>query len=159
MLNFIFIKILYPITIFFLFGCIFYIILITIKRQNNKNRIRLIVATVLPLIILIFSLIPTENTTNSIKDLFSSLKPLYRFIIGAITGFIILELGNFFCKKDTEIGIALYVLFLSIINTFILYSIIEGMLNSLHILLLGIIVTGCIHVIFKGIPEFTNSKI
>lgn len=151
-LDAIFSYVLYPAVVIGLFAFIVFSVCLLVLRATGERRIRRLVAAALPIVILVFVVIPVEEP-GGIGDLLGNLYWFWRFLVGAAAGIGILELGRIFIDSDEEIGPAIYVLFLSGISMFILYSVMEDFLKSLHVVLLGIVVGGGLHVIFRGLPK------
>jgi hypothetical protein len=148
-LRLLFSAILYPLIVIGVFAYLVGVVSRLVARSTGDGRVRRLTAALLPVAALVFVLIPNES--ESIASWFSYGPPWLRFLIGAIFGIALLELGRLL--KDSEIGAALYVLFLSTTATFILYAIIEQALTSLHILLLGMVIAGGFQIIFRGPPR------
>lgn len=56
-------------------------------------------------------------------------------------------------RRRTRLKQALYTLYLSSVGSFILYALISGAMTSINTFLLGLVVTGGLHIIFRGLPE------
>ena len=107
----------------------------------------------LPVILLIFITITEEENRMVITKTVYLFNNLYRFLIGAIIGIALLEFGRIFAHSDNDIGASIYAMFLSAFGVFILYSIMQGVLSSMHYLLFGIILAGGLDIIFRGAPN------
>ena len=73
--------------------------------------------------------------------------------LGAIIGIALVEFGRHLIRLDNEIGPSVYALFLSSVGVFILYSIMQGILASLHFFLFGMLLIGGLDIVFKGPPQ------
>jgi hypothetical protein len=153
-LRWLFSTILYPVIVIGVFAYLVLVVFLLVAQGTGDNRVRRLAAALLPIAALVFVLIPRES--ESIANSLSYVQPYGRFLIGAFLGIALLELGRIL--SDSEIGSALYVLFLSINAAFILYAIIEQALTNLHILLLGMVVAGGLQIILRGPPRFRRQR-
>lgn len=154
LLRGIFSYLLYPTVVIGLFVYIAACVGFLVMRVEGEKRIRRLVAAALPVVVLVFVLISVEEPGN-VGNLLGGLHWGWRFLIGAMAGVAILELGRKVFESDNEVGPAIYILFLSGVSMFILYSVMEDFLRSLHVLLLGMTLAGGFHVIFRGVPRFS----
>jgi peptidoglycan/LPS O-acetylase OafA/YrhL len=155
-LRLLFGAILYPIIVTGVFAYLVLVIFLVVAQSEGDGRVRRVTAALLPIAALVFLLIPKES--ESIANSFSYAPPSLRFLIGALFGIALLELGRYLSEKDSEIGSSLYILFLSVTDAFILYAIIEQALRSLHVLLLGMVIAGGLQIIFRGPPRFRRAR-
>jgi hypothetical protein len=155
-LRWLFSTILYPIVVIGVFAYLVLVLSLVVAQGRGDDRVRRLTAALLPIAALVFVLIPKES--ESLAHLLPYAPPGLRFLIGAILGVVLLELGRILSKRNSGIGSALYVLFLSINTAFILYAIIEQALTDLHILLLGMVVGGGFQIIFRGPPRFRRPR-
>jgi len=153
-LQWIFTSILYPILIIGIFLYIIISISIIIHHSSNSgSHTRRLMGALLPVILLIFITITEEENRMVITKTVYLFNNLYRFLIGAIIGIALLEFGRIFAHSDNDIGASIYAMFLSAFGVFILYSIMQGVLSSMHYLLFGIILAGGLDIIFRGAPN------
>jgi len=152
-LAWIFGSVFYPLIVVGIFLYIIGMIAIVIAGGKGAGRIRRSVGAILPLLILVFLVVTGQDKDNPIAYLFGSISPLIRFIVGAITGFLLMEAGKFLLDIDNEISSSLYALFLSGLGAFLVWSIMGGVLPIINIFLFGLVLAGCLHVIFRGPPE------
>ena len=153
-LRWIFTYILYPGIIL---GVFVYIIvsvsLIVQKGKTSTGKARRLTATLLPLIVLVFLVVSSEDKNNFIIRLIDGTSPVTEFIYGSVLGLGLMELGKYLLKTDSEVGPSIFALFLSTVGVFILYSIMLGILRNLHFPLLGLVLFGGLDIVFRGPPN------
>lgn len=153
-LKFIFTFILYPIVVIGVFLTLVGHIYIIIMNEEGSNRIRRFAAALLPVVGLIFSLVLIDTNDMAFESFFQFFNNVFGLLIGLVIGAGILFLGGIFADKEREIEPALFVLFLSLVCVFILFSIMVGVLGSLNYFLFGIVIGGIIYIIIFGPPKY-----
>ncbi|MHA1928847.1 MAG: hypothetical protein ACTSV2_09775 [Candidatus Thorarchaeota archaeon] len=148
-LRWIFAYILYPGVIITIFIYIIITIGDMIDNAKGSSKYRRLTGAMLPLVALIF-LVVSEGIGDNSQNFLSSLSSSSRFAVGGLVCVAVFEFGRYFMKNDSEIGSALYAMFLSMIGTFILYSFMIKSINTIHPFLLGIIIIGGLHIVFRG---------
>jgi len=154
-LRWIFTNLLYPLLVLSVFLFIAAVIADFVLAVSGDRRIRRLVAAALPLTVVVFALVPMggQEKGDSVQELLTFAMPWMRFAVGFVMGIIGLLLGRLLAKRDSEIGAAMYVLFLSGVASFMLYCLVAGVLDSLHIFLLGMVLGGGLYVVFRGAPS------
>ncbi len=153
LLSWLFTYIIYPVLVIGLFLFILVLIYSITTESRDHGLIRRLTAAFLPVVILVF-VVSDRESSNSVSQFIGSINPLLLFVFGCSIGLAIIELGIFLGNKDSEVGIAIYLLFLSIVDTFIMYSTMQGILGRLQFFLVGMILTAGLDVIFRGPPKF-----
>lgn len=158
-IRFIFTYIFYPILIIGIFVFLINIIVSIIANSKDSNQFRKIVAAILPIMCLVFLTVLTNQSQDTIQALFLKVNNFYGFFIGVTFGIIILEACKKISESDKEIGSTLLILFISSVDVFILYSIMQSALSSLNYFLFGMVLGGCIDIILKGHSDIYITKI
>ena len=151
-LRWTFTYVFYPAIVVGVFAYILYLLASLVRDGDGTEVIRRFVAALLPLVVLVFIVVSDEGP-ESISGILETTRPLFRFFVGAAVGTALMEAGKLLLKKDIEVGPALYAFFLSSVGVFLLYSIMIRKLQSMHMILLGLVVAGGLHIIFRGPPE------
>lgn len=150
-LRFLFTNYIYPAIIISLFIWIILLIVIVVMRAKTvAGIIRRLAGAAVPFVFLIFTVVASQDKHDVISDLVASIGPILAFLGGAAVGVLLLEIGRLLRKTDTEIGPSLYAFFLSSVASFILYSIMIGILKSLHLPMFGVILAAALDVMFRG---------
>lgn len=157
-LRWIFRYLFYPAILVWVFAYLVILIGLIVIRADGDGRVRRLTAAVLPLVTLVFILIPVTEPSESLIEWLNHIAPLWRFLLGCVIGVVLLEVGRYLSGVDSELGAALYVLFLSLTATFLLYTLVEGALQSVHGALLGMVIAGGFDIIFRGSPEFLREQ-
>jgi hypothetical protein len=128
-----------------------------VLRARGDSRVRRLTAAILPFLVLIFALLPVDGKILNYPRI-EGIPLTWQFISGVLVATAILELGRWLKRLDAEIAAATYILFIALIDTYMLYSMIENSLGHLHFLLFGMVVGGGFYVIFRGTPLFSEEK-
>lgn len=150
-LTWIFTYIFYPVIILGIF--VFIGFLITSIVSESKDKPRVITGAVLPFLSLIFIVVSSKSNGDPIVELLKSYTPITTFIVGAVVGIFLLELGRILLKVKSSIAEGMYALFLSSILVFMLYSIMTGLIKELHVPLFGFVIFSGLDILFRGMPE------
>lgn len=132
-LSWLFAYIIYPLIVIGLFLFVLLLIYAVTVKSNDYGFVRRLTAALLPVVVLVF-VVSDRESNNLVAQYIGSISPLLLFIVGCIIGIAVIELGILVGNKDSEIGIAVYLLFLSVVDTFIMYSTMQGILGRLHLL-------------------------
>jgi hypothetical protein len=144
---------LYPLLIIGLFGFIaIFIAMIVSEASRLYSRVRRLTGAFLPVVILIFIVLVSDQEREPIKIFLLSIPVTIHLAIGSVAGLAIVELGRHLMKLSDDTGPSVYALFLSSVGVFMLYSIMQGILGSLNYFLFGLAVVGGLDVIFRGPP-------
>lgn len=142
---------LYPILIFTVFAFIIMAIYALLAKTQFSTRV--IIASVLPVAVLVFLIVSDHEESASLAAFLSNLAPVVRFAVGAGLGIALIEIGKRVFSRDSELGSALYALWLSTFGVFMFYCLIAGLLQSIHVFLFGLVLGGGLYAIFRGFPE------
>lgn len=148
--RWVFTYILYPATIIGVFLYLLSSVGAIIDDGTKPEKARRITAAGLPLVVLIFLVATGAELDSPIGAFFRDLGVAWAFILGAFTAALLLEVGRWLLSTDSEVAACLQVMFLSGLAAFILWMIIGGHVGDLNIALLGLVVGGGLHVIFRG---------
>lgn len=157
-LKWVFTFIFYPAVVIGIFVYVVAIIVFLIGEQEGLARIRRVTAAILPLLLLIFVALSTGSSAQAVKEFFTSINPFILLAVGAVVGIGEVELGRHLIYADDEMGPSLYALFLSLVGVFMLYSLMQGILGSLHFFLFGMLLAGGLDIVFKGPPQIMTNK-
>jgi TonB family protein len=152
-LTWLFSWLFYPIVVVGIFVYIIWMITRIIIEGKGAGRIRRSVGAALPLLILVFFVVTGQDKDNPINALFENISQFWRFIIGVCLGIFLMEIGKLLLNIDSEISSSLYALFLSVLGAFLIWSIMGGLLQAINFTLLGLVIAGCLHVVFRGPPD------
>lgn len=121
---------------------------ITIRARTP----RAVVALGLPIALLPFVLYAQRVYNDPIAQSIDQLYESARFVIGAAIAVLLVELGRYLLKRESEVGPALFVLFLSTVGAFILFSITSRSLNRVQFIFFGFVAGGGLYLILRGVP-------
>jgi hypothetical protein len=148
-----FTNVLYPMLLIGIwFGLLVLIIYIISEGNTTWSQVRRAVAALLPVVLLIAVLLPTSDQTLGRSSL-HALPTVLGVIIGAILGLFGVEAGKRAAKSDSDTELSLYILFLSLIDMFIIYSSIVKEFDSLNSVLLSMILAAGLDIVFRGLHE------
>lgn len=148
-MQWVFTYVLYPALLLGIFIFIIGTILVLFHRTDN---IRIIVASVLPLVFMVFLVVSDSGYINKMAAYLLDIPVSFHLISGIFAGILAIEAGNLAGRARSPIAEALFCLFLSAIGTFILFCIMTGVIKSIHTLLFGMVIAGGLHSIFRGVP-------
>ena len=149
----------YPAIVIFVFAFLFFSVgFVVYLSKDWPSRIRRLMGATLPVVSLVFIVVGQSDQPGVVGIILAGWDPFIRVLLGVALGFVLLLLGTILEKKDTNIGASLHCLFLSLIGTFILYCFLEKLVHSIHLIVLGMILGGGIHVIFLGPPFLRVSR-
>lgn len=148
-LRWVFTYIFYPAVIISVFISIIAVICTIVDKSSSAARS--LIGVALPVVVLVFIIASDVDDKDSLANLLEYIPQVGRFVIGALVGVSLFATGKKLMRTDSEIGFALYNLFLSTIEVFILYCMMSGITRSIHILLLGLMIGGGLYVIFMGL--------
>ena len=128
---------------------IFYLVF---PAMNRQSRIRRSVAAMLPQVVLVFLFTTDPKSIAFIDDIVARTDPLTRIAAGLIAGIAMLESAHWFMPVQSDVLASTYALFVSCVVAFLLWAFIGGTLSSLNLVLLGFVITGGLHVVYRGPP-------
>lgn len=145
-----FTYILYPIIVIGLFLSLLGVIAYIVLDVRGSSLARRITAALLPLIVLVFVISSNQGDQLNITQI----NPFIQLIAGSVIGVSLIETGRILGKSNNDITASVFILFLSLVDTFILYSTMQGVLGTLQLFLIGMIITAGLDIIFRGPPVF-----
>lgn len=151
-------KAVYPLLILGILLFLVVSILQFVQSASGQRKTRLIVASLLPVVVLVFALVPLDAQQSGIELLLVGLGPWWLLVSGLVLGSLGLFVGDLMARRDSEMGLVLYLLFLSALGSFILYCGLEGTLGSLHIFMLGLLLGGGFYIVLFGPPRSAQSR-
>lgn len=149
---------LYPATLIVIFFSIVVMLLGIVMQGKGMGRLQRATGAILPFVVLVFLVVLSTQETDQAASFFASLLPAWRFLIGVGLGLLLMESGKLFLRSKRDAAHSLYSLFLAILGAFLLWSLMEGVLSALNLMLLGLVLSGGLDVVFRGPPRFSNNE-
>jgi len=139
----------YPIVIIgtciLLFGTV---IFITVRARSA----RAVIAALLPIAALPFLLVTQTNIADPVMRAIGDLYESAKFALGAGIAILLIEIGRFLLRRESEIGPAIFIFFLGSTGSFIVYALMANVLASTHFLFFGFVFGGGFYMILRGVP-------
>jgi hypothetical protein len=158
-LNWAFPYVLYPLVVIGVFVVIGDMLRMLVAAASDRlGKIRRVTGAILPWVILVFLFTVDPTVVDSLRPLIAKLNWLAQLIIGAIIGVLMMEFGKLLMKAEGDGPASLYALVMSGFGAFLVLLIMKGILQSVNFALMGLVVAGAIHVIFRGPPEVDRTK-
>ncbi len=158
-LNWIFPHLLYPLILIGIFLVIADMLWMLVSASSSRlGKIRRITGALLPWVVLVFVFTVDPTVFDPLKDLIGQVDWLGQLVIGAVSSVLVLEIGKLLMKTEGDGPAALFAVVLSGFGAFIVLVIMKGILESVNFALMGLVVAGAIHVIFRGLPEVDRTK-
>jgi len=120
------------------------------KASGTKSSTRRSTAAILPVIGLVFLYALGGDEKETLRLLLNQMSTVLRFVFGAIIAVFVLEMGKLMLHFDNDIGPSVYILFLSFLGVSIIYCFMGGFFQVIQLILMGAVVAGGLHVIFRG---------
>jgi len=153
-LDWAFHYVLYPLVLVGIFVAIGDMLRMVLSAASDRlGKIRRLTGAVLPWVILVFLFILGSGTTDSARPWIETLSWWHQLVIGAVVGLCVMEIGKLLMRSGGNGTAALYALVVSSLGAFLVWMIMEGILQSVHFALLGLVTAAALHVIFRGPPE------
>lgn len=152
-LGWLFTYILCPVIVIGVFVGLVAALAILTGALNGALRLRRLVAASLPIVVLVFFVVMSENDPHPVGRALEALGLFGRFAVGAIIGGTLMEVGKRVLRTDNEVAASMYALFLSTLVASLLWAMMGGFVRDLNVVLLGMVIAGGLHVIFRGPPE------
>ena len=150
-----FTTVLYPAVVIAVFASIFLMLAIIVGKANDlQGGLRRLTGALLPLVALVLVMATHGPPAASPKSAFEALHPSLQFAIGAALGIILMESAKFFLETDSDGAAGAYAVFVASLGGFMLWSVMGGVLQNLNLALLGLVLGGGLHVVFRGLPDF-----
>jgi len=128
-----------------LFGTV---IFITIRAKSA----RAVIAALLPIAALPFLLVTQTNVADPVMRAIGDLYESTKFAIGAGIAIVLIEIGRFLLRRESEVGPAIFIFFLGSTGSFIVYALMTNVLASTHFLFFGFVFGGGFYMILRGVP-------
>jgi hypothetical protein len=153
-LNWSFRHVLYPIVLVGIFLVLIDMLYMVVSSARKKmGKVRRLTGAVLPWAVLVFLSRLEFAGVEALRSWVAALSWSSQLILGGIFGLFIMEFGKVLMKSRGDAAASTYALFLSCFGAFLLWMIMQGLIQSVHFALLGLVVAGALHVIFRGPPE------
>ncbi len=158
-LNWAFPYLLYPLVVVGIFVVIGDMLRMLVSAASDRlGKIRRVTGAVLPWVILVFLFTVDPNAVDSLRPWIGKLNWLGQLLIGAVVGALMMEFGKLLMKSEGDGPASFYALVLSGFGAFLVLLIMGRILQSLNFALMGLVVAGAVHVIFRGPPEVDRTK-
>lgn len=137
-------------------GIFLFIIGTIIVLYHKTDNVRIILASFLPLVMLVFLVISDANE-HSIRMMLDEAELWVHIAFGLILGITVIEFGNMVSRSLEPVSVALYCFYLSLIAIFLLYCIMTTAIQTIHELLFVFVISAGFYAIFRGIPGMSDS--
>lgn len=137
-------------------GIFLFIIGTIIVLYHKTDNVRIILASFLPLVMLVFFVISDANE-NSIRLMLENADIWIHLLSGLILGVTVIEFGNLVSRSLQPVSVALYCFYLSFIGIFLLYCIMTTAIQTIHELLFVFVISAGFYAIFRGIPGMSDT--
>jgi hypothetical protein len=130
----------YPLVILAVLVTVIVTIVVMVRDANDdKGTLQRLTGACLPVVVLVFFIFfdngPLRQALLAV--------PIYlHFIAGAVVGIVLIEVGRALWNTTNDAGASIFILFLSLMVVFILYSFMQGFLGTLNYFLVSTIVLG-----------------
>jgi hypothetical protein len=153
-LNWAFRYVLYPVVLVGIFLVILDMLYMVVSSARNRmGKIRRLTGAILPWAVLVFLSRLEFTGVESIRPWINTLHWAIQLIAGMIVGILVMEFGKALMKSGGDAAASTYALFLSCFGAFLVWMAMQGFIQSVHFALLGLVISGALHVIFRGPPE------
>ncbi len=150
----VFVYFLYPGTVMAIFLGLVVMLVVTIWGGDWKHgALRRAIGALLPLVVLVFVVAADTAKTQYWAARISGIRPLIQFLIGMAVGLIFMEVGKQLPRSTSVAAKSIFAMFVSASFAFLLWSVVQGILPYLHLLLLGFLVACGLHITFRGLKE------
>lgn len=153
--------ILYPVILLGVFVLIIVGITYAIKSAHQADpetgRIRALVGSILPFVILVFVVLASPS--GALFETSVTGPPGWlQVIIGAGFGVFIMLSGIWVTDQYKVVAFSLYALVLSAVNAFLLYCLVQGFVGRVHMYWLGGIMGAGLYTVFVGLPRYREAR-
>lgn len=151
-LKLVFTDYFYPGIVIVIFLVIIFLLFRIAYQLKDVERSRRIISALLPPVVLVFAVTWVNSTPDLHWDSLFSAGVGLPLVIGIMVGIAILESVWRFQKAEGQIGRALYILLLSLMGSFILYSSTQIKVGAPYYVLFGFILAAGLYILFRGVP-------
>jgi hypothetical protein len=131
---------------------------IVIEGKTELGKFRRFVGALLPLILLSAAIAMRFDSYGAVVEYASSTPLWIRFCGGAVACIVVLELGRQIDEIQNDGIMALYAMLASSVAAFLIWALTAQVLETLGAELLGFVVAGAFHIIFRGLAFFEEKK-
>lgn len=157
-LRVIFIYALYPFVVVGLFVYLIALLIFLVRRaKSTSGAIRRGVGGLLPVIILVFIVSMGMESQEWLRTQLQMLNETHRFVLGIVAALILMETGKQLGRTDANSAVAAYAFFVSCILAVLLWVVMGGLLSELNWTLFAFILTGGLHIMFRGLPGWFDT--
>jgi len=153
-----FVYILYPAVVVGLFFYLIALLVFLVKRaKSTSGAIRRAVGSVLPVIILVFLVSTGSDSQEWLRQRLNDLDTTHRAVLGVVAALILMETGKQLGRTDANSAVAAYAFFVSCLLAILLWVLMGGLLVELNWTLFAFILTGGLHIMFRGLPGWFDT--
>jgi len=153
-----FVYVLYPTVVVGLFFYLIALLVFLVRRaKSTSGAIRRAVGSVLPVVILVFLVSTGSDSQDWLRVQLNSLDTAHRAAIGVIAALILMETGKQLGRTDANSAVAAYAFFVSCLLAVLLWVLMGGLLVELNWTLFAFILTGGLHIMFRGLPGWFDT--
>lgn len=157
-LRVIFVYVLYPFVVVGLFVYLIALLIFLVRRaKSTSGAIRRAVGGLLPVIILVFIVSMGMESQEWLRTQLQMLNETHRFVLGIVAALILTETGKQLGRTDANSAVAAYAFFVSCILVVLLWVVMGGLLSELNWTLFAFILTGGLHIMFRGLPGWFDT--
>ena len=157
-LRVIFIYVLYPFVVVGLFVYLIALLIFLVRRaKSTSGAIRRAVGGLLPVIILVFIVSLGMESQEWLRAQLETLNETHRFVLGIVAALILMETGKQLGRTDANSAVAAYAFFVSCLLAVLLWVVMGGLLSELNWTLFAFILTGGLHIMFRGLPGWFDT--
>lgn len=155
----VFVYFLFPGIVLAVFLGLLVMLVVTIWGGDWRHgALRRAIGALLPLVVLVFVVAADPAKTQYWVARISGIRPFIQFLVGMAVGLVFMEIGKRLPRSTSVAAKSIFAMFVSASFAFLLWSVVEGILPHLHLLLLGFIVACGLHVTFRGLKEDIPNK-
>jgi MFS family permease len=122
------------------------------EADPETGRIRALVGSLLPIVILVFIVLASPSA-GLIEASVTTPPGWLQIVTGAGIGILIMMSGIWVTDQSRVVTFSLYALVLSAVAAFLLYSLIQGFIGDVHLYWLGGILGAGLYTVFIGLPR------
>lgn len=157
-LKWVFVYLLYPAVAFGVFICLITLLIFIVRRaKSTSGAIRRTTGAALPVVMLVFLMSTGQDTTTDVTNYLDQLGPVGRILVGIGAAVLVMETGKHLGSTDATAAISTYAFFVSSLLAVLLWVIMGGLLQTLNYAMFAFVLTGGLHVMFRGLPGWFDT--
>lgn len=152
-------SVLYPLILLGVFALVVLGVVYAVKGAHRADpetgRIRALVGSLLPIVILVFIVLASPSGALFQASV-TGLPGWFQIVIGAGLGVFIMLSGIWVTEQSRVVAFSLYALVLSALAAFLLYCLVQGFVDQVHLYWLGGILGAGLYTVFVGLPRYAG---